>query len=82
MNKKNDLTYKKEFKFYKFSTKKSRADGIDDIAGIIFELKPQTPKTMFTGLKQLERYEQGALRNEGLKKIAKWIRILVTYETK
>lgn len=59
-----------------------RADGIDDIAGIIFELKPQTPKSMFAGLKQLERYEQGALRNEDLKKITKWIKILVTYETK
>ena len=31
--------------------------------------KPQTPKSMFAGLKQLERYEQGALRNENLKKL-------------
>lgn len=58
-----------------------RADGIDDIAGIIFELKPHTQKSMLAGLKQLDRYEQGALRHQDLQKITNWIKILITYDT-
>jgi len=68
----------KEFKINDIS----RADGIDKASRIIFELKPETANSMKAGLKQLARYEQGALQNEKLQDITKWIKILVTYKTK
>ena len=52
-----------------------RADGIDYINRIVYELKPNNPRAIRQGWKQLNRYV-----NELEKDGSKWIRILITYD--
>ena len=53
-----------------------RADGIDYDRHIIYELKPNNPKAIARGLKQLARYQKG-MQAKGF---SKWRTVLVTYD--
>ena len=49
-----------------------RADAIDDVNKIVYELKPDNPKAIARGLKQLDRYLKGLGKG--------WIGQIVTYK--
>ena len=49
-----------------------RADGIDRSNKIVYELKPDNPRAIVRGLKQLKRYLEGLGED--------WIGILITYK--
>ena len=48
------------------------ADAIDDVNKIVYELKPDNPKAIARGLKQLDRYLKGLGKG--------WIGQIVTYK--
>lgn len=49
-----------------------RADAIDDVNKVVYELKPDNPKAIARGLKQLERYLKGLGKG--------WTGKIVTYK--
>lgn len=52
-----------------------RADGVDFVNRIVYELKPNNPRAVRQGWRQLTRYANGLESRYG----GNWIRILVTY---
>ena len=67
----NNITFRKEV----FIPGAGRADAVDFINRIIYELKPDNPRAIRQGWRQLNRYISALEAEDG----ATWLKILITY---